>query len=256
VKRTLCLSLLLVFSCKVVICQSTLITPGNNQPSINATSTNSGVLVPRVSLTSNLASASPTTSPQEGMLVYNSGALQPHGFYFWTGTAWSSLGIAISNLSAAAPISISLNTIRINAGTTIGQLLTWDGTNWVNTNPKSPTVVTNMQPYLALNYCIATQGVFPSRSGIEPFVGEIALFAFNFAPRGWAMCNGQLMAIGQNQALFSLLGTMYGGNGTVTFALPDLRGRAAIHVGQGPGLSSYVQGQLGGVESTTILDKY
>jgi microcystin-dependent protein len=87
----------------------------------------------------------------------------------------------------------------------------------------------------------------------EPFLGMIILFGGNFAPRGWAFCNGQLLAINQNTALFSLLGTTYGGNGTTTFALPDLRGRVPLHFGQGPGLSSYVEGQVGGVENVTLL---
>ncbi len=86
----------------------------------------------------------------------------------------------------------------------------------------------------------------------EPFLGQIMIFGGNFAPRGWAFCNGQLLPIAQNTALFSLLGTTYGGNGQSTFALPDLRGRAPIHFGQGPGLSNYVLGQLGGAESVTL----
>jgi microcystin-dependent protein len=87
----------------------------------------------------------------------------------------------------------------------------------------------------------------------EPYLGSIILFAGNFAPRGWAFCNGQLLAISQNTALFSLLGTFYGGDGRTTFALPDLRGRAPIHAGQGPGLSSYDLGELGGVEAVTLI---
>ena len=71
----------------------------------------------------------------------------------------------------------------------------------------------------------------------EPFLGEIRMVGFNFAPRGWALCNGQILSIAQNTALFSLLGTTYGGNGQTTFALPNLMGRAPIHQGQGPGLS-------------------
>jgi microcystin-dependent protein len=78
------------------------------------------------------------------------------------------------------------------------------------------------------------------------------LFAGNFAPRGWAFCNGQLLPISQNTALFSILGTTYGGNGQTTFALPDLRGRAANHFGQGPGLSNTDLGQVGGVETVTL----
>lgn len=81
----------------------------------------------------------------------------------------------------------------------------------------------------------------------EPFLGEIMLVGFNFAPRGWALCNGQLLAINQNTALFSLLGTMYGGNGQTTFALPDLRGRVAMHFGAG-----FTQGQVGGEETHTL----
>ena len=86
----------------------------------------------------------------------------------------------------------------------------------------------------------------------EPFLGMIAIYGFNFAPRGWAMCNGQILPIAQNTALFSLLGTMYGGNGQTTFALPDLRSRWPNHVGQGPGLSNYSQGQAAGTESATL----
>ena len=87
----------------------------------------------------------------------------------------------------------------------------------------------------------------------NPFIGEIKIFAGNFAPAGWALCNGQLLSIQQNTALFSLLGTIYGGNGTSTFALPDLRGRVPIHMGQGPGLSSYFEGQQAGTETVTLI---
>ena len=86
----------------------------------------------------------------------------------------------------------------------------------------------------------------------EPFIGEIKIVGFNFAPRGWAFCDGQLLPIAQNSALFSLLGTTYGGDGRTTFGLPDLRGRSATHVGTGPGLSSRSWGQRGGTETHTI----
>ena len=86
----------------------------------------------------------------------------------------------------------------------------------------------------------------------EPFLGEIRLVGFNFAPVGWALCAGQILPINQNTALFSLLGTTYGGNGTTTFALPDLRGRAAVGFGQGPGLSNYDLGQSTGTETVTL----
>ena len=86
----------------------------------------------------------------------------------------------------------------------------------------------------------------------DPFVAEIRIFWFNFAPTGWAQCNGQLLPISQNTALFSLLGTYYGGDGKSTFALPDLEGAAALHQGQGNGLSLYDLGQMGGTETVTL----
>lgn len=86
----------------------------------------------------------------------------------------------------------------------------------------------------------------------EPFLGEIKIVGFNFPPRGWANCDGQLLAISQFSALFALLGTTYGGDGRTTFALPDLRGRSMIHVGIGPGLSNISWGERGGTETNTL----
>ncbi|MEM7357659.1 MAG: tail fiber protein [Pseudomonadota bacterium] len=86
----------------------------------------------------------------------------------------------------------------------------------------------------------------------EPFVGEVRMFAGNFAPRGWAFCDGQLLAVSQNDALFSLLGTIYGGEGRTTFGLPDLRGRIPIHAGSGPGLSPRRLGAKAGAENVTL----
>jgi microcystin-dependent protein len=88
----------------------------------------------------------------------------------------------------------------------------------------------------------------------DPFVAEIRIFPFNFAPRGWAWCDGQLLPLSQNTALFSLLGTTYGGNGKSNFALPDLQGRAPMHPGQGPGLSLHDLGETGGSETVTLLE--
>jgi microcystin-dependent protein len=127
---------------------------------------------------------------------------------------------------------------------------------------------TDMQPSLGLNYIIALQGTYPSRNddgtvrldGLDPFLGEISLFAGNFAPRGWASLDGQILPIAQNQSLFSLLGTTYGGDGRTTFALPDYRGRAAVDDGFGPGLSPWSLGQRTGSEwatlSTTQLSRH
>lgn len=87
---------------------------------------------------------------------------------------------------------------------------------------------------------------------MEPFIGQIIMFGGNFAPKGWAFCDGQLLPIAQNSALFSILGTTYGGDGRTTFALPDLRGRVSIHPGRGPGLSTYLLGEKGGTEEVTL----
>ena len=92
----------------------------------------------------------------------------------------------------------------------------------------------------------------PANTGAEPFIGEITMFGGTFAPRGWAFCDGQLLPISENSALFSLLGTTYGGDGRTTFALPDLRGRVAIHAGNGPGLTPRTQGSKGGQETVTL----
>lgn len=94
--------------------------------------------------------------------------------------------------------------------------------------------------------------LFKENKMSQPFIGEIVMFAGNFAPRGWSFCSGQTLSIAQNTALFSILGTTYGGNGQTTFALPDLRSRVPIHPGQGPGLSSYSLGQQGGSENVTL----
>jgi microcystin-dependent protein len=88
----------------------------------------------------------------------------------------------------------------------------------------------------------------------DPFVAEVRIFPFNFAPKGWAFCNGQLLPLSQNTALFSLLGTTYGGDGKSNFALPNMQGNACVHPGQGAGLSLYDLGEQGGSETVTLLD--
>jgi microcystin-dependent protein len=104
-------------------------------------------------------------------------------------------------------------------------------------------------------FAAALVGMFPvtaARAQVEPFLGEIRTFGYNFCPLGWTEAAGQLLAISQNTALFSLLGTQFGGNGQTTFALPDLRGRVMISAGQGLGISNYAVGEVGGTESTTL----
>ena len=114
--------------------------------------------------------------------------------------------------------------------------------------------VTVMQPFLAINYIIALEGIAPqdeNSKGAGPLIGAISIFADMVLPRGWALCDGQLLPIGPNVALFSIIGTTYGGDGRSTFALPDLRGRVPVRPGSGPGLSSHRLGEKGGFESTT-----
>jgi microcystin-dependent protein len=89
---------------------------------------------------------------------------------------------------------------------------------------------------------------------MDPYVGQVAAFGFDFAPRGWAQCNGQLMQISQNTALFSLLGTQFGGDGRTTFALPDLRGRVAVHQGSSTSGSTYMMGEMDGIETVTLTE--
>lgn len=105
-----------------------------------------------------------------------------------------------------------------------------------------------MKKIILLLVFLVSVGLTNKVNAQDAMLGEVKMFAGNFAPRGWALCDGQLLTISQNQALFSLLGTMYGGDGRTTFALPDLRGRAPIHAGNGPGLTTKRIGEKGGKE--------
>jgi microcystin-dependent protein len=224
---------------------------GTTTPDANAvltiSSTGKGVLIPRLSTAEQTTLAATLTTGQTGMLIADSA----------TGTLWvwdGSKFVPPFALAGKAPISVSsTNAISLNPGTAVGDLITWDGTNWVNMQPAIQHFsleASNLQPYLVANYCIASQGIFPSRNDANPFLSQIELFGFNFAPTGWFQCNGQLLSISQYTALFSLLGTNFGGNGTSNFALPNLQGNVPIGMGEGPGLSNFVEGQTGG--STTI----
>ncbi len=119
----------------------------------------------------------------------------------------------------------------------------------VNAMPVLPAnklpVIDLHQPSLGVNCVVAITGVFPSRNGANPYLGEMLYVGFNFAPRGWLSCNGQILSINQNQSLYSLFGTTYGGDGRTTFGLPDLRGRVPVHAagGQGPGLPNWRLGE-------------
>jgi microcystin-dependent protein len=106
---------------------------------------------------------------------------------------------------------------------------------------------------LACGLVLAALAPLPVRAQSEPYIGQLMLVAYGYCPNGWAEASGQLLAIAQNQALFALIGTYYGGNGQTNFALPDLRGRVPVHVGQGPGLTPRTIGEAGGTESVTLL---
>jgi microcystin-dependent protein len=226
---------------------------GTTTPDANSvltiSSTTKGVLPPRLSSVQQATLAATLTASEAGMLVTDATTGNLMG---WTGQSF----LPIANLTAKSPLSVSAtNQVAINPGTHAGDLITWDGANWVNTQPAPlhfSFTVDNRQPFLTLNFCIALNGIFPARSDANPFVSEIEIFGFNFAPVGWAQCNGQLLAISQNTALFSLLGTTFGGNGTTNFALPNFQGRVPMSLGGGPGLTNFAEGTSGGVESNTI----
>ena len=250
-KLIICFLFLLIKG-SVVISQKVGI--GTTIPDANAIldikSTTKGIYAPRLNAAQQTTLASQLSTTQKGMLITDSatGSLR-----YWTGTAWLPPS-ANAALSAKSPLGFVSNNLKINAGTSAGDLITWDGNNWINTQPAVQHfnyVLNNMQPYTGINYCISLFGVFPQQSdAINPYVGEILLLGCNFAPVGYAFCDGQLLSIAENEVLFNLIGTTYGGDGQNTFGVPDLRGRLPIHQGQGIGLSNnYFIGQIGGSET-------
>ncbi len=224
---------------------------GTNSPNARAMldirSTTRGVLPPRMTPAQRTTLAASLTKTERGLMVADSVTGRQ---YYWDSAKWTHITPPVK-----LPLTLISDSIAINPGTANGDLVSWDGVNWINKQP-APVHFTHtvykMQPFLVLNYCIALNGIFPSRNGIDPFLAEIAIYSFNFPPRYWAYCDGQLLPIGQNTGLFSLLGTTYGGNGQTTFALPDLRGRTAMHFGQGPGLTPRDLGEKSGTETQTI----
>lgn len=214
-------------------------------------STDKGMLVPRMTAAERDAIVSPAT----GLLVF---VTVDNNFYFFDGAAWTQFSGGsdadwaingnnmVSNVTGNVGIGVPNPSEKLDVNGTI------KGTNFTgNGNTLTFGNNSNMQPSLGISYIIALVGQYPSPSssmGADPYLGEICMFAGNFAPQGWAFCNGQLLSIASNTALFSLLGTFYGGDGISTFALPDLRGRVPMHKGQGPGLTNRLIGQKVGVE--------
>lgn len=216
---------------------------------LDISSTKKGVFFPRLTTAEQATLTGILTTAQTGMEITD--ATTGH-LLLWNGTAWVTPAAAAGTaITAKAPLSVSTNNLQINAGTLAGDLLTWDGNNWINMQPAVQhfsDAVDNHQPYLVINYVMAEFGIYPSQSdATQPYVGEIYMMGCNFAPVGFILCNGALLSIASNDVLFNLLGTTYGGNGTTTFAVPDLRGRVPIHQGYN-GTSVYVIGQTGGNE--------
>lgn len=246
-------TLFLLFACASTYAQQS-VGIGTTTPDPTAVldirSTGKGVLIPSLTTAQQNTLAALLTPAEAGMLVTDATTGK---LVSWTGTTFQPF-TTLQGPTAAAPLSLTANNLVLNPGTAVGDLLTWDGNNWINLQPAVQHFsiqVDNRQPWLAMNYCISLFGIFPSPQGEQPYVGEIALMGGNFAPRGYAQCNGQLMAISDNDVLFALIGTTYGGDGQVTFGLPDLRGRVPMHMGNN-GTSTYQIGQVLGQEQKTF----
>lgn len=223
----------------------------NADPSamLDVKSTDKGMLVPRMSAAERDLIGSPAT----GLLVF---VTDDANFYFFDGAAWKQFSggpdsdwvVTGNNMVTAVSGNVGIG--NPNPSSKLDVAGTVNGTNFTgNGNTLTFGNSSNMQPTLAISYIICLYGTYPSQNkGIDPYIGEIAMFAGNFAPANWAFCDGSLLSIAQNTALFSLLGTIYGGDGETTFALPDLRGRVPVHHGNGPGLTNRPIGQKIGVE--------
>ena len=228
---------------------------GTTTPDSNAVldirSTTAGVLIPTLTTAQQSILSGILNSTEMGMLVADATTGKP---VYWGGSAWQAFTPG-NTLSAQAPISINTNNIQLNPGTQAGDLITWDGTNWVNMQPAIQHfsfTVDNHQPYQAINFCISLYGIFPTQNDAsQPYVGEIIMMGANFAPVGWQFCDGTLLSIAEYTVLFDLIGTTYGGDGISTFAVPDLRGRVPIHMGSN-GTTTYILGQQAGSENKTF----
>jgi microcystin-dependent protein len=199
--------------------------------------------------------------PCEGQLL---SIAQNQALFSILGTTYGGNGttnFALPDLRGRTPVGVG-GDLGLQLGQTTGAethvITAGEAPNPLTGVPGTP--INDVQPSLALNYIIALQGVFPPRnftpgtsSATDPAIGEVQLFAGNFAPRGWAFCNGQVLSIAQNTALFSLLGTNYGGNGTTNFALPDLRGKSILGAGISTNGSVFDVGQSGGEVAHTLI---
>ncbi len=218
----------------------------NSRSMLEIKSTTKGFLPPRMTVAQRATLASSLTKAERGMIVLDSLTSKQ---YYWDSAKWTN-----TKIKPGRPIKLISDSLVLNPGTAAGDLLSWDGINWISKHPAPAHFTYNvdlLQPYLAMNYCISAFGVFPSQNDY-PFVGEIRILGFNFEPVGWYKCDGQLLSIAENDVLFALIGTTYGGDGQTTYAVPDLRGRKPIHKGSGAGLTPRIIGESGGSETQII----
>ena len=214
----------------------------NSRSLLEIKSTTKGFLPPRMTVAQRSTLGASLTKAERGLVVLDS--LTSKQFY-WDSVKWTN-----TIIQPGRPVKLVSDSLMLNPGTAAGDLLSWDGINWISKQPapvKLNLAANKLQPSLVLNYCISAFGIFPSPSDM-PYVGEIRIFGFNFEPMEWFKCDGQLLSIANYDVLFYLIGTTYGGDGQTTYALPDLRGRKPIHKGAGPGLSTRNIGERAGSE--------
>ena len=226
-------------------------TTPDSKAALDVTSTQKGVKFPTLNAAQQAVLTGMLNATEKGMLITDAAT---GNLKFWGGASWQNF-TAGTAVTAKAPLSVTTNTVRINSGTAAGDLLSWDGNNWVNLQPAVQhfsQTVDNRQPSLAVNFIISPFGIFPSQNAATtPYVGEIYMMGCNFAVNGFFLCDGQLLPISQYDVLFNLIGTTYGGDGVTTFALPDLRSRVPVAMGNN-GTSNYIIGQSGGTEQKTF----
>ncbi len=229
----------------------------NPSAALEVTATTKGLLVPRYATTA----ISNITSPAKGLMVYDS---TKNGFYVYSGSAWIAVGDNLGTHSATQNIKLNGNSISndgSNNGLSIdaGGKVTLSSAAIANGGSTSDFLMKNNgsgdvgfrkgHGGLGMNYIIAIVGQWPSYPNsnntlyTEQIIGEVRLFAGNYAPDGWMLCQGQTLAINGYQALFALLGTTYGGNGTNNFKLPDLRGTVPVGAGTATSGNIWSQGQ-------------
>jgi microcystin-dependent protein len=235
---------------------------------LDVSSTVKGFLPPRMTA----VQRGNISSPAAGLMVFQTDGTS--GLYFYNGSSWvyvinagtatlpvSAGGTGVTTLSSNALITGNgTSAVGTIAPGTSGKILYSNGTNWLAGsttvgNTGSGTAISVLQPYSVITYGIATYGLYPSFSGADPYMGEIYTFAYGDGrvPSGYMKCDGSTLSIGSYAALFSLLGTAYGGNGTTTFGLPDLRGRIPLGAGRIDGLgTTYSPGGKSGAESVSL----